>query len=191
LYKINIFNIVNPKIKVLQKNNEKELKEMNNVKDDIKSKNKKSKEGRNENNSKSENRRNKKNFKDQNNEETDKVFKPKNPHPKTPKYFYDQFELIKTMRDNARAPVDDMGVECTVQSNTDRPTFKFQTLVSLILSAQTNDKTTFAIMRKLLDFGLTVDNISGLTEAKLIELIYGVNFHNNKARSILNVCIFK
>jgi endonuclease-3 len=134
-----------------------------------------------------ENTRNKKNLKDKKEKESYKIFKPKNPHQKTPKNFYEQFQLIKEMRDYARAPVDDMGVECTIDSNTDRPTYKFQTLVSLILSAQTNDKSTFLVMKRLLGYRLTVDNIAKISEPDLVKLIYEVNFHNNKARSIINV----
>lgn len=131
--------------------------------------------------------RTKKNFKDKKDSEQIKIFKPKNLHPKTPKNFFEHFQIIKQMRDSARAPVDDMGVECTIESNSDRPTYKFQTLVSLILSAQTNDKTTFIVMKRLLDYGLTVDSITVISEADLVKLIYEVNFHNNKARSIINV----
>ena len=136
-----------------------------------------------------ENTRNKKNLKDKSEKESYKVFKPKNPHQKTPNNFYEQFQLIKEMRDYARAPVDDMGVECTIDSNTDRPTYKFQTLVSLILSAQTNDKSTFLVMKRLLGYGLTIDNIAKISEQDLVKLIYEVNFHNNKARSIINVIL--
>lgn len=139
-----------------------------------------------------ENSRSKINFKEKTNPEksSTKTIKPKNPHPKTPKNFYSQFQLIKEMRDRARAPVDDMGVECTIESNTDRPTYKFQTLVSLVLSAQTNDKTTFTVMKRLLDFGLSVDSIAEISEADLVKLIYEVNFHNNKARSLINVMFY-
>jgi len=135
--------------------------------------------------------RTKKNFKDIekniNNDSKKNSSSLKNLNPKTPKLFFEQFELIRKMRDEARAPVDDMGVECTIESNTDRPTYKFQTLVSLILSAQTNDKVTFSTMKKLLDYGLTVDSIAKISEKNLVEMIYGVNFHNNKAQRIIIV----
>jgi len=130
---------------------------------------------------------NKKNFKDKADAESNRFSKPNNPHPKTPNDFYEKFQLIKEMRDKVRAPVDDMGVECTIESNTDRRTYKFQTLVSLILSAQTNDKITFTVMKRLLDYGLSVDSIAEISEADLVKLIYEVNFHNNKARSLINV----
>lgn len=91
------------------------------------------------------------------------------------------------MRKLHEAPVDSMGLECAIDSNIDRALYKFQSLVSLMLSAQTKDPTTFAAMKRLINYGLTVDKIANITEQKLIELIYGVNFHITKAKNIINV----
>lgn len=94
------------------------------------------------------------------------------------------------MRDKETAPVDTMGVEFTIDESVDKSISKFQTLVSLMLSAQTKDPVTFAAMKRLIDYGLTIDKIVEISEEKLIELIYGVNFHNTKAKNILNVKLF-
>jgi endonuclease-3 len=98
-----------------------------------------------------------------------------------------QFDKIKKMRNYISAPVDDMGVEWTVESGVDRKTQKFQALVSLILSAQTPDPMTYKTMTKLKNYGLTVERISKISTEDFIDLIYGVNFHNNKTKAILNV----
>lgn len=103
---------------------------------------------------------------------------------KLPKDFYKVWEKIKKMRDEDDAPVDTMGVDCCPDSKADRPTYKFQSLVSLILSSQTKDPITFAAMERLIKHGLTIDNIISTSEEKLRELIYGVSFYNNKSKFI-------
>ncbi len=82
-----------------------------------------------------------------------------------------------------------MGVSCSSVSK-DPAIYKFQTLISLMLSSQTKDPVTFATMKKLIDYGLTVENIANSSIEKLTELIYGVSFHNNKAKYIKEVSSF-
>ena len=107
--------------------------------------------------------------------------------PTIPSYFKDQWEKISQMRKSYDAPVDTMGIECCPDKTETRETYKFQTLVSLILSSQTKDPTTFAAMTKLINHGLTIDKVLKTDDDKIKELIYGVNFHNNKTKYIKNV----
>ena len=58
-----------------------------------------------------------------------------------------------------------------------------------MLSSQTKDTVTFAIMKKLIDYGLTVENIIKTPIEKITEMIYGVSFHNNKAKYLKEVLI--
>lgn len=54
--------------------------------------------------------------------------------------------LIKSMRQGADAPVDLMGCHTCADRNADPKTFRFQTLVALMLSSQTKDQVTSAAM---------------------------------------------
>ena len=103
--------------------------------------------------------------------------------------FKTQWDILEKMRISINAPVDSMGVEYCADTTQTKPIYKFQTLVSLILSSQTKDPTTFAAMNKLINHGLTVDNIIKTDDEKIKELIYGVNFHNNKTKYIKQVYI--
>ena len=107
---------------------------------------------------------------------------------KLPKNFDKIWKSIKIMRNKEEAPVDTMGVSCSSTSK-DPALYKFQTLVSLMLSSQTKDTVTFAIMKKLIDYGLTVENIIKTPIERITEMIYGVSFHNNKANNIKEVLI--
>lgn len=51
-----------------------------------------------------------------------------------------------------------------------------------MLSSQTKDKITSEAMKKLKDYGLTIDNILQTDEKKIDELINKVGFHKRKAK---------
>eukprot|EP00921_Rhytidocystis_pertsovi_P006068 GHVQ01010318.1.p1 GENE.GHVQ01010318.1~~GHVQ01010318.1.p1 ORF type:complete len:390 (-),score=61.73 GHVQ01010318.1:571-1740(-) len=102
--------------------------------------------------------------------------------------FYDVWNGIKEMRSKFDAPVDLMGTECLGDRNESPEVWRFQTLVACMLSSQTKDEATAECMTRLKKHGLTVENIHNTSEAKLKELLYGVGFHNTKARSIRAVC---
>lgn len=53
---------------------------------------------------------------------------------------------------------------------------RYQHLVSLMLSSQTKDQVTFAAMERLLERGLTVDNVLNMSDEELGQLIYPVGF---------------
>ena len=59
---------------------------------------------------------------------------------------------------------------------------KFQGLVSL--SPQTKDSITYEITKKLIEYGLTIDNILKISQEELVEIIFKVSFHNVKAKNI-------
>mmetsp|Transcript_34444 Transcript_34444/g.60418 ORF Transcript_34444/g.60418 Transcript_34444/m.60418 type:complete len:261 (+) Transcript_34444:1389-2171(+) len=95
-------------------------------------------------------------------------------------------KLMETRRES-QAPVDTMGVECTPDRSQGDAVFRFQALVSLILSAQTKDETNAKVMARLQAHGLTVENILITEQSKLVDLIRDAGFHNNKAKSIKKV----
>ena len=92
---------------------------------------------------------------------------------------------IRRMRSQKDAVVDSMGAEKTHDLNEDNPKNKrFQVLISLMLSSQTRDETTYKTMQNLREYGLTVDNIIKTPEDKLKELIHSVGFYNTKSKHI-------
>lgn len=95
------------------------------------------------------------------------------------------WDMIVELRRDRTAVVDSMGSEALADKEADEETWRYQTLVSLMLSSQTKDITTAATMRLLREHGLTIDNIlDNTSDEKLNELIYKVGFHNNKTKYI-------
>jgi len=101
------------------------------------------------------------------------------------------YQGIESMRRDgiaSNAPVDTMGCERLSVSEVDSPNFRFQTLVGLMLSAQTKDAVTAAAMKNLnarWSDGLTVHHIvHDIDEAELDKLISQVGFHQRKANYI-------
>ena len=62
---------------------------------------------------------------------------------------------------------------------------KFQTLISIILSARTRDETTIKVCTNLFSKYPTAKKLSTLSLDEVKKPIYSVNFYNNKAKSIL------
>jgi len=98
--------------------------------------------------------------------------------------FWRDWERLEKMRGKIEAPVDTMGVEFVSDPNLERKVFKFQSLIGLLLSSQTKDPITYAVMNKLIKHGLTVESINQTDEDTIKEMIYGVSFHNNKTKYI-------
>lgn len=92
------------------------------------------------------------------------------------------FELIKEMRKNRDSPVDYLGSHLQFNKEVSKETQGFQLITSLILSVQTKDQTTDLVMKRLLDKGLNVDFIEKISVEELKNLIYEINFNNNKAK---------
>lgn len=57
-----------------------------------------------------------------------------------------------------------------------------------MLSSQTKDQITAAAMKKLKDYGLTMDNVMAMSDKQLGELIFPVGFWQVMASSILISC---
>ena len=93
---------------------------------------------------------------------------------------YATFEYLRARRD---APVDDIGCERLADMD-DKETYRYQTLIALMLSSQTKDQTTAEAMEKLKAHGLTVRSILKTSPEKLNAMISKVGFHNNKTKYI-------
>ena len=102
------------------------------------------------------------------------------------KKFEKDFAKIKEMRKGKTAIVDTQGLSSCIAScdKTDKKLLKFQGLVSLMLSPQTKDNITYETTQKLLEYGLTIDNILKISEKDLVNIIFKVSFHNVKAKNI-------
>lgn len=100
--------------------------------------------------------------------------------------FERNFEKIKEMRKETPAAVDTQGLSSCIEEcdKKDRKLLKFQGLVSLMLSPQTKDNITYETTKKLIEYGLTIDNILKISEKDLIDIIFKVSFHNVKAKNI-------
>ncbi|KAH9632088.1 hypothetical protein HF086_015292 [Spodoptera exigua] len=66
---------------------------------------------------------------------------------------------LRNMRSNNDAPVDTMGCHLSGDLKAAPEVYRYQCLISLMLSSQTKDQVTFAAMERLRARGLTVDNI--------------------------------
>jgi endonuclease-3 len=97
-----------------------------------------------------------------------------------PPLWREQLANIMEMRRNRDAPVDTMG--CGVISDiTAKPQdYRYQVLVSLMLSSQTKDQVTSDAMKRLRQHGCSVNNILSTSDEELGKLIYPVGFWNKK-----------
>ncbi|KAG0717934.1 Endonuclease III-like protein 1 [Chionoecetes opilio] len=95
---------------------------------------------------------------------------------------------LSTMRAARDAPVDSMGAEHCMDQGTEPQVYRFQVLVSLMLSSQTRDQVTHGAMTKLRHHGLTPDNLLATPDATLGDLIYPVGFWKKKVVYIKKTC---
>ncbi len=99
-----------------------------------------------------------------------------------PKNWETVYHEIQEMRKLQKAPVDEMGCERLAENDQEDPrTYRFQTLISLMLSSQTKDQITAQAMDNLKKHGLTVDNVLKTDEKVIDKLIEKVGFHRRKA----------
>ncbi|CAC9696227.1 endonuclease III homologue, putative [Plasmodium sp. DRC-Itaito] len=103
-------------------------------------------------------------------------------------HFLLTYNKLKEMRKDIIAPVDKYGCDKLSEKTNDMRVFRFQTLISCMLSSRTKDEVTAMVMDKLKKHGLTVHNILNTTEEQLKKLIYGIGFYNVKAKQILQIC---
>ncbi|GFR22256.1 hypothetical protein TNCT_12052 [Trichonephila clavata] len=93
---------------------------------------------------------------------------------------------ILKMRKMYIAPVDSLGCEECPEKDIEPEVFRYQTLISVMLSSQTRDEVTFAASQRLIEHGLTVDNILKTPDEKIGELIYPAGFWKTKIKFIKN-----
>ncbi|KAJ1543361.1 DNA N-glycosylase and apurinic/apyrimidinic (AP) lyase [Nowakowskiella sp. JEL0078] len=92
------------------------------------------------------------------------------------------YDRIVSFRESNLAPVDTIGCGCLAQKD-DPKTFRFQTLIALMLSSQTKDQVTSAAIASLQahpDGGLTAESILAMDNLTLDGYICKVGFHNRK-----------
>lgn len=104
---------------------------------------------------------------------------------KIPDNFLQHLHNIREMRKNRDAPVDVSGCERLASRDAEPKVYRYQVLLSLMLSAQTRDEITAKAMKNLIEHGCTVENILSTPLKKLQELIYPVSFYGRKAEYIL------
>lgn len=102
--------------------------------------------------------------------------------------FKQTWSLIKTMRQQNVAPVDQMGCDSLADRNASPKVKRFHTLVALMLSSQTKDTATALAMTRLKKHGLTVENILKTPHSVLDNLIRNVGFHARKAEYLQKAC---
>ncbi|GAW81875.1 endonuclease III homologue [Plasmodium gonderi] len=103
-------------------------------------------------------------------------------------HFLHTYYKIKEMRKDIVAPVDKYGCHMLSEKTENEKVYRFQTLVSCMLSSRTKDEVTAVAMGRLKKHGLTVHNIVNTSEEKLKKLIYGVGFYNTKAKQLIQIC---
>ncbi|CDS07453.1 hypothetical protein LRAMOSA01402 [Lichtheimia ramosa] len=111
---------------------------------------------------------------------------------KAPENWQTVYDRIRDYRSKTTAPVDTMGCERLAEENVSDKVFRFQTLISLMLSSQTKDTVTSATVRNMqatLPGGLTLESILQVDEADLDQKIKAVGFHQRKASYIKKTAI--
>lgn len=93
---------------------------------------------------------------------------------------------IREMRKHQDAPVDTMGCDEISDRSSPPEVFRYQVVLSLMLSSQTKDQVTSAAMARLRAHGCTIENILNTSDKKLGELIYPVGFWQRKVIYIKN-----
>lgn len=112
--------------------------------------------------------------------------------------FREQYDTIAHMRYTdggiaSNAPVDTLGcAQVPDRHDKSSKSYRFQTLVSLMLSSQTKDEVTHAAVRRLVDAGLSPQNLMNaghqLGKSENVEqLIYPAGFYRRKAQYLKRV----
>ncbi|XP_062566436.1 endonuclease III-like protein 1 [Saccostrea cucullata] len=101
-----------------------------------------------------------------------------------PPMWREQLKNIYEMRKNRDAPVDSMGCDVISDALASPEVYRYQVLVSLMLSSQTKDQITSAAMKKLREHGCSIDSILQTSDEVLGQLIYPVGFWRRKVEYI-------
>jgi endonuclease III len=91
---------------------------------------------------------------------------------------------IKIMRKKKNAPVDLYGAYTFFDKNINPKIARYHVLIALILSSQSKDETTNKIMTKLVNYGLTIDNIKKTKKEDLYKIIRESGIAKKKASYI-------
>lgn len=124
------------------------------------------------------------------------------PTCKAPTKWSEIYNELVVMRSKFLSPVDTMGCERIPEgispnvSKTNPRVFRFQLLISLMLSSQTKDEVNFQAMRSLHSGliarghkdGLSLESIVTLSESEIDAFILKVGFHRKKAVYIKRAC---
>ncbi|XP_044005403.1 endonuclease III-like protein 1, partial [Aphidius gifuensis] len=101
-----------------------------------------------------------------------------------PNNWKETYELIKEMRKNNTAPVDEMGCDKCSEKDASPEIYRYQCLLALMLSSQTKDQVTHAAMERLKNHGCKPDIIVSTPDDDLGKLIYPVGFWKRKVQYI-------
>eukprot|EP01117_Protostelium_nocturnum_P009547 TRINITY_DN3405_c1_g1_i1.p1 TRINITY_DN3405_c1_g1~~TRINITY_DN3405_c1_g1_i1.p1 ORF type:complete len:427 (-),score=128.08 TRINITY_DN3405_c1_g1_i1:853-1950(-) len=104
-----------------------------------------------------------------------------NAKKEAPEGWKEVWDLIWDMRKERNAPVDSMGSASLADRTADPKSYRYQTLLSLLLSSQTKDQVTGQAMANLKEHGCTIDNILATDVNVIDSLISKVGFHQRKA----------
>jgi len=101
-----------------------------------------------------------------------------------PTSWRDHLRNIELMRQHRDAPVDTMGCGKICDITAEPQIYRYQVLMSLMLSSQTRDPVTAAAMLKLKTHGCNVESILNTSDDELGRLIYPVSFWRTKVKNI-------
>ena len=101
--------------------------------------------------------------------------------------FLHDYKIIKLYRKSHKAPVDLLGAHMLPLKSNFIENYRYQALISVLISSRTKDEKTAIAIKNLQKHGLTISNIlqTPLNDIKL--LIKDVGFANTKANYILNI----
>uniref|UniRef100_A0A0N5C711 Endonuclease III homolog n=1 Tax=Strongyloides papillosus TaxID=174720 RepID=A0A0N5C711_STREA len=94
---------------------------------------------------------------------------------------------IEIMRERADAPVDSVGCHKLADETADPKTYRFQVVLSLLLSSQTKDEITAGAMGRLKNYGCTVDKMIRTDNNTIEDLLKPVSFYRRKAANIIRI----
>lgn len=104
---------------------------------------------------------------------------------KAPNDWQEIYELVFELRKDRTAPCDGSGCEALPDRSGSERDFRFQVLISLMLSSQTKDATVGEAVRAMqADKLLNVESIAEMSPETLNKYIQKVGFHNNKTKYI-------
>jgi len=114
----------------------------------------------------------------------------KDDNKRSPENWIEIYNGIAAYRRNNTAPVDYAGCEKLPRRNLDEKVYRFEVLVSLVLSAQTSDKSLYPVIRRLQELsptGLSPQKIIDLGKEKISECLNTIGLAPTKTRYLLGI----